>query len=60
MSANISHLPEALYLAGEREAQLVELREEFDALEYTGADEADAEQAYQEYQFERMLESEAL
>jgi hypothetical protein len=59
MSANISHLPEALYLAGEREAELQSLPE-FDVLEYTGADEADAEWAYQEYQFERMLESEAV
>lgn len=59
MSANINHLPEALYIQGEREAELQELRE-FDVLEYTGADEVDAEAAYQEYQFERMLESEAL
>jgi hypothetical protein len=59
MSANVNCLPEALYLAGEREAQLAEVREELDALEYTGADEADAEWAYQEYQYERMLELES-
>jgi len=59
MSANIDHLPEALYIRGEREADLRDVPE-FDVLEYTGADEADAEWAYQEYQLERMLESEAV
>jgi hypothetical protein len=60
MSANIiDHLPEALYIRGEREAEMQSLPE-FDVLEYTGADEADAEWAYQEFQLERVLESEAV